>query len=145
MSSELYQQVILDHNKNPRGFRAIPNTSHKAQGHNPLCGDTYTVYLALDASGMLTDVSFEGDGCAISKASASMMTMALKGKSHAEAEKIIAAFHDMVTGKEVRRETLGKLVVLEGVRKYPARVKCAALSWHAAKAALENGGTVTTE
>lgn len=145
MTSDLYQQVILDHNKNPRGFRVIDGARHIAQGHNPLCGDTYSVYMNLSPEGVIEDVAFHGSGCAISKASASMMTVALKGKSTEEAQKIIAMFHDMVKGKSTAKDILGKLVVLEGVRKYPARVKCAALSWHAAKAALESGGTVTTE
>lgn len=144
-TQNLYQEMILEHNKNPRNFRAIENTQNQAKGHNPLCGDSYTVYMTIADDGIISDVSFTGTGCAISKASASLMTTALKGKKIDDAEKFIALFHDMVTGKSAPDSSLGKMVVLEGVKKYPARVKCAALSWHAARAAMNKTGIVSTE
>ena len=135
---DLYQEVILDHSKAPRNFRALPNANHKAEGFNPLCGDHFTVYLDLD-SDTIRDVAFQGSGCAISKASASMMTQVLKGKTKAEAEKLFTEFHEMVTGKnrEGDPEELGKLAVFSGVSEFPVRVKCATLAWHALHAALE--------
>lgn len=145
---ELYQEVILDHNKKPRNFRELPDASHHAEGHNPLCGDNVTVYLDLDGD-VIRDISFQGSGCAISKASASMMTSELKGKTLPQAETIFQSFHDLVTGDpttEGDAEDLGKLAVFAGVREYPARVKCASLAWHTLHAALENPGvTVSTE
>lgn len=145
---ELYQEVILDHNKKPRNFRAMPDSNHHAEGHNPLCGDNVTVYLNMD-NDVIKDISFQGSGCAISKASASMMTLELKGKTLAEAETLFETFHELVTGDpttEGDTEDLGKLAVFGGVREYPARVKCASLAWHTLHAALENPGTsVSTE
>ncbi|MBV9852860.1 MAG: SUF system NifU family Fe-S cluster assembly protein [Armatimonadetes bacterium] len=146
---ELYQEVILDHNKRPRNFRTLPEADHMAEGHNPLCGDNVTVYLQMDGD-VIRDISFQGSGCAISKASASLMTTELKGKTQAEAEVIFQRFHDLVTGgmDDVQEddETLGKLAVFSGVREYPARVKCASLAWHTLHSALDEGGrTVTTE
>lgn len=145
---ELYQEVILDHNKKPRNFRTMPEASHQAEGHNPLCGDNVTVYLHM-AGDTIDDISFQGSGCAISKASASMMTTALKGKTLAEAEAIFESFHELVTGDPTTEgdgEEMGKLAVFSGVREYPARVKCASLAWHTLHAALENPGTsVSTE
>ncbi len=133
---ELYQEVILDHTKSPRNFREIENASHDAKGHNPLCGDRLSLYILIE-DGVIRDVSFKGAGCAISTASASMMTEALKGKTEAEAETLFGAFHDVVTGKEgADEEALGKLAVFAGVRDYPVRVKCATLAWHTLKAAL---------
>ena len=127
---ELYQEVILDHTKNPRNFRELENASHDAKGHNPLCGDRLSLYILVE-DGVIRDVSFKGAGCAISTASASMMTEALKGKTEAEAEALFGAFHDVVTGKEgADEEALGKLAVFAGVRDYPVRVKCATLAWH---------------
>lgn len=136
---ELYQEVILDHNKNPRNFRKMENATHHAEGHNPLCGDNVTVYLDME-DGVIKDVSFEGSGCAISKSSASMMTTVLKGKTPEEAEKIFDEFHKMVTSdtesEPETEETLGKLAVFSGIREFPARVKCASLAWHTVHAAL---------
>jgi nitrogen fixation NifU-like protein len=137
---ELYQEVILDHNKNPRNFRRIEPATNHAEGHNPLCGDNVTVYLNL-VDGIIQDISFQGSGCAISKSSASMMTAALKGKTTAEAEALFAAFRKMVTSDTdvppETEETLGKLAVFSGVHEFPARVKCASLAWHTVIAALD--------
>jgi nitrogen fixation NifU-like protein len=145
--NDLYQEVILDHNKNPRNFREIENPTHHADGHNPLCGDQLKVYLNLE-DGKVTDVSFVGSGCAISKASASMMTQAVKGKSKDEAEVLFDEFHKMVTGKldiETDENSLGKLRIFAGVLEFPARVKCASLSWHTVHAALNEEDSVSTE
>lgn len=141
--NDLYQQVIIDHSKRPRNFRALDGANRKAAGQNPLCGDNYTVFMKVE-NDVVKDVTFQGDGCAISKASASMMTEAIKGKSKAEAEKIFSNFHDMITHGGAGDESLGKLGVLAGVNKFPARVKCAILSWHAANAALEGGAEVVS-
>ena len=143
---ELYQEVILDHSKKPRNFREIENASHDAKGHNPLCGDRLSLYIVVE-DGVIRDVAFKGAGCAISTASASMMTEVLKGKTEAEAEALFGAFHDVVTGKgEADDEVLGKLAVFAGVRDYPVRVKCATLAWHTLKAALaEKEEAVSTE
>ena len=145
--SELYQQVILDHNKKPRNFRRMETANRKAEGYNPLCGDQLTVYLELDGD-TVRDVSFEGSGCAISKASASMMTQSVKGKTRAEAETIFQEFHKMVTGEMDEQTTpnqLGRLTIFSGVRDFPARVKCATLSWHTMHAALKGEETISTE
>jgi nitrogen fixation NifU-like protein len=133
----LYQEVILDHNKRPRNYRVLHPYSHKADGFNPLCGDKVTVYLDVE-DGILKDLSFQGAGCAISSASASLMTEALKGKPIAEAYELFKDFHDAVTGTTEPSAKLGKLAILAGVRDYPSRVKCATLVWHALRAALEN-------
>jgi len=139
---ELYQQVILDHNKAPRNFRAIEPCEHEADGYNPLCGDKVHVYVELDG-GRIADVSFLGEGCAISKASASLMTEALKGKSVEEAEALFDEFQAMIT---CGIPAPGKLAVFLGVRDYPMRVKCATLAWHTMKSALEGRSeTATTE
>ena len=145
--SELYQQVILDHNKKPRNFHKLENANRRADGYNPLCGDQLNVYLHVEGD-QVQDVSFEGSGCAISKASASMMTQAVKGKTRAEAETLFKEFHRMATGEldeENEPNHLGKLKIFAGVRDFPARVKCATLSWHTMRAALEGQDTVTTE
>ena len=146
--AELYEQVILDHNRSPRNFRGLEKASAKAVGHNPLCGDQLMVFLHLDDDKIL-DISFLGSGCAISKASASLMTTALKGKSKAEAEELFYKFHQMVTGVggvHQPPEGLGKLVAFEGVKVFPVRVKCATLSWHTMRAALAGRGEkVSTE
>ncbi len=134
---DLYQEVILDHNKRPRNFRVIDPSSHQANGYNPLCGDKVTVYLDIQ-DGIIRDLAFQGSGCAISSASASLMTEALKGKTVAEVEALFEEFHDAVTGASQPAPDLGKLAVLAGVRDYPSRVKCATLVWHALKAALDN-------
>ncbi|HET9282523.1 MAG TPA: SUF system NifU family Fe-S cluster assembly protein [Candidatus Angelobacter sp.] len=133
---ELYQEVILEHSKKPRNYRALEQANHKAEGFNPLCGDHFTVYLDLK-DGAINDIGFQGSGCAISKASASMMTQTLKGKTTAEAEDIFTKFHDLVTGQKAgTQEELGKLAVFAGVSEFPLRVKCATLAWHALRAAM---------
>jgi nitrogen fixation protein NifU and related proteins len=137
--SELYQEVILDHNRRPRNFRAIDNASRTQEGFNPLCGDRLTLYVKMDGD-VITDVAFQGSGCAISKASASLMTEALKGKTVAEARTMFDRFHDMVTSSpDAPPPDLGKLSVLSGVREFPTRVKCASLAWHTLKAAVAGG------
>lgn len=145
---ELYQQVILDHNKQPRNYHEIDGSNRQAEGYNPLCGDRLTLYAKIE-DGIIRDVGFIGSGCAISKASASMMTEAIKGKPVAEVEKIFQSFHGLVTEDEPgggEQADLGKLVVFSGVREFPMRVKCATLAWHTLRAALENKeGTATTE
>lgn len=136
--SDLYQEVILDHNRRPRNWGPIPGADREARGHNPLCGDRLTVFLKLDGD-RIADVHFEGAGCAISKASASLMTEAVKGKTPDEALAIFDRFHAMITApldEPVSDPALGKLLVLEGVRAFPVRIKCASLSWHTLKAAL---------
>jgi nitrogen fixation protein NifU and related proteins len=145
--SELYQQVILDHNKKPRNFQKLEAANRTAEGFNPLCGDQLTVYMLMD-EGVVREVSFVGTGCAISKASASMMTQAVKGKTRQEARLLFDEFHRMVTGEldeEAEPNQLGRLKIFAGVRDYPARVKCASLSWHTMHAALEGEETATTE
>ncbi|MDQ3919981.1 MAG: SUF system NifU family Fe-S cluster assembly protein [Acidobacteriota bacterium] len=145
--SELYQQVILDHNKKPRNFRELEGANRTAEGFNPLCGDQLTVYMLLD-EGVVRDLSFVGTGCAISKASASMMTQALKGRTREEALALFEEFHRMVTGEldeEAEENHLGRLKIFAGVRDYPARVKCASLPWHTMHAALEGEDSATTE
>ncbi len=137
---ELYQQVILDHNKSPRNFRRIEHPSNFAEGYNPLCGDNIDIFLNIDENGIIQDISFQGSGCAISKASASLMTSILKGKSIEEAKRIFNKFHDLVTdklGDDPDIEDLGKLAVFAGVREFPARVKCASLAWHTMLNAIE--------
>ena len=135
---ELYQELIFDHYKRPRNRGALEDASHRAEGHNPLCGDRVTVYLKVDA-GVVQDVRFEGAGCAIATASASLMTEALKGRTLAEVEALFRDFHGLVTDENARATPdLGKLEVLAGVREFPARVKCATLAWHTLNAALRN-------
>lgn len=137
---ELYQQVILDHNKSPRNFRRIEHPSNFAEGYNPLCGDNIDIFLNIDENGIIQDISFQGSGCAISKASASLMTSILKGKSVEEAKRIFNKFHDLVTdklGDDPDIDDLGKLAVFAGVREFPARVKCASLAWHTMLNAIE--------
>lgn len=134
---DLYQEVILDHNKRPRNFRELEPASHQARGHNPLCGDRVTVYLDVEDD-VIKDIAFQGQGCAISTASASLMTTVLKGKTVAEAEALFGQFHELVTHEGEPPAELGKLAVLSGVRDYPSRVKCATLAWHAVQAALHN-------
>jgi nitrogen fixation NifU-like protein len=136
---DLYQEVILEHSKAPRNFHDLADADHKAEGFNPLCGDQFTVYLRMDGDS-IRDISFQGAGCAISKASASVMTQIMKGKSRAEAEKLFERFHKLVTGEEPPKsgEDLGKLAVFSGVSEYPARVKCATLAWHTLQAALKD-------
>jgi len=145
---ELYQTTILDHNKQPRNFRVPEGANREAAGHNPLCGDRVTVHVRLE-DGVVEDVGFQGNGCAISTASASLMTQAVKGRSTAEVQKLYDAFHELVTSDPQREpdvSAVGKLAVLGGVREYPVRVKCATLAWHTLRAALAGGAeTVKTE
>jgi nitrogen fixation protein NifU and related proteins len=145
--SELYQQVILDHNKKPRNFKKLETANHMAEGFNPLCGDHLTVYLSLEGDAV-KEITFEGSGCAISKAAASMMTQAVKGKSKQDAEKLFGEFHRMVTGEldeEIESNSLGNLKIFSGVREFPIRVKCATLPWHTLHAALNNEQLISTE
>lgn len=145
--SDLYQETILEHNKNPRNFRVIDEADNEADGKNPLCGDALRVYVKMDGD-TVSDVAFKGSGCAISKASASMMTQTVKGKTKGEAERLFGEFHDMVTGKldvETDENHLGKLKIFAGVLEFPARVKCASLSWHTLNAALRGEEEVSTE
>ncbi len=145
---ELYQQVIIEHSRNPRNFKELEGASHSAEGYNPLCGDQITVYVVLEGE-RVKDIAFKGSGCAISKASASLMTTVVKGKTRAEAEEAFDRFRAMVTSSreaEIDEEALGKLAVLSGVREFPVRVKCATLAWHTLHAALEGKGEpVSTE
>ena len=145
--NELYQQVILDHNKKPRNFRKLETANHMAEGYNPLCGDQLTIYLNLEDD-LVKEVGFEGSGCAISKAAASMMTQAVKGKSKEQAESLFQEFHSMVTGEldeEMEENSLGNLKIFAGVRDFPVRVKCATLPWHTMHAALNKQEHVSTE
>jgi nitrogen fixation NifU-like protein len=145
--NDLYQEVILDHNKNPRNFREIEDADKTADGHNPLCGDALKLYVSMD-NDTLKDIAFLGSGCAISKASASMMTQVVKGKTREEAEVLFDEFHRMVTGAldiEADENKLGKLKIFAGVLEFPARVKCASLSWHTLHAALNDEAEVSTE
>lgn len=134
---DLYQQVIMDHNKKPRNFREMENANHLAHGNNPLCGDALVVFVKLEGD-VIEDLSFQGSGCAISVASASLMTEALKGKTLDEAENIYQQMHKQLTGEEFDPAALGKLEVLGGVKEFPARVKCATLSWHTMNAAMDS-------
>jgi nitrogen fixation protein NifU and related proteins len=143
---ELYQEVILDHNRSPRNFGKLEGANRNAEGYNPLCGDQITVYVKLE-DGVIRDIAFEGSGCAISKASASMMTSSVKGKTATEAVVLFDKVHKMLTegiGSEDDSQGLGKLAILSGVCKFPARVKCASLSWHTLHAALRGEGGVTS-
>lgn len=145
--SDLYQETILEHNKNPRNFREIEGADRTADGNNPLCGDALRVYVDLEDD-VVKDVAFKGSGCAISKASASMMTQTVKGKTREEAEALFEEFHRMVTGGldvETEENHLGKLKIFAGVLEFPARVKCASLSWHTLSAALHGEEVVSTE
>jgi nitrogen fixation NifU-like protein len=142
--TDLYQEVILDHNRRPRNFRAIEEASRRQEGYNPLCGDRLTLYVALDGD-RIRDVAFQGSGCAISKASASLMTEALKGRTVDEARALFERFHDMVTSSpDSEIPDLGKLAVLAGVREFPTRVKCASLAWHTLNAAVAGGAEVVS-
>lgn len=143
--TDLYQQVILDHSKSPRNYRKIENANRTAQGHNPLCGDNVTLYLQMDGE-VIRDIGFVGSGCAISKASASLLTESVKGKTKAEVKGLFDRVHAMITTGENSGSDMGKLAVFAGVHKFPARVKCAILPWHAVMAAMEGKAEpVTTE
>jgi nitrogen fixation protein NifU and related proteins len=145
MVNDLYQEIILDHSKRPRNCHAMEDASSKAEGYNPLCGDKLKLFIKLEDD-VVRDASFVGSGCAISTASASLMTETLKGKTREEALKLLERFHDLLTTDSPVTAELGKLVVFCGVRDYPARVKCATLAWHTLKSALTNSGEpVTTE
>lgn len=143
---DLYQEVIFDHNRNPRNFYVMEEADRKVEGFNPLCGDRLTLFLKMDGD-KIVDASFQGSGCAISTASVSLMTDIVKGLTEAEAEALFTKFHEMTTGKEeINLEAVGKLAVLAGVREYPARVKCATLAWHTLDAALKNEqASISTE
>ncbi|HEV7919883.1 MAG TPA: SUF system NifU family Fe-S cluster assembly protein [Thermoanaerobaculia bacterium] len=144
---ELYQQVILDHNKNPRNYKELPAATAKVEGYNPLCGDHYTVYLQTEGD-TIRDVAFTGSGCAISKASASVMSSTVKGKTKEEADRLFDTFQKLVTGHggELDTAELGRLAAFSGVSEFPARVKCATLAWHTLRTALQGGGDkVSTE
>ena len=148
---DLYQETILDHGKKPRNFRELAGANRRAEGYNPLCGDRETVFVKLEGD-TVRDIAFQGAGCAISTASASMMTESLKGKSLADAEKLFERFHDLITGQSNAPKDappLGKLEVFSGVREYPVRIKCATLPWHTMRSALQNDGdeskTISTE
>jgi nitrogen fixation NifU-like protein len=143
--SDLYQEVILDHNKRPRNFRALEDANRSAEGYNPLCGDRLHLYIKVEGD-VITEVGFQGAGCAISKASASLMTDSIKGHAVAEARELFERFHRMVTTPPDQPvEDLGKLSVLSGVREFPVRVKCASLAWHTLKAALDREPLISTE
>jgi nitrogen fixation NifU-like protein len=144
--ADLYQELIVDHSRRPRNFRRLEEATHQAEGFNPLCGDKVKVYLDLDG-GVVRDVAFEGEGCAISKASASLMTESIKGKSTAEVERLFSKFRELATGNGDANPTgLGKLAVFSGLRGFPTRVKCATLAWHTLRAALgQDSGVVSTE
>ena len=144
---DLYQEVILDHQRNPRNYARLPTANRQAEGSNPLCGDHVTVYLDIE-EGLIRNITFQGDGCAIAKASASMMTSAVKGKTVAEASEIFKRFHQMVMGGKdpcFDIESLGKLAAFSGVSAFPMRVKCASLAWHTLNAAIQEPGTLAAE
>jgi nitrogen fixation NifU-like protein len=144
---DLYQEVVFDHNRNPRNFRVMDDATRKIDGYNPLCGDKITLYIKLNGE-VIEDVSFQGSGCAISTASASLMTEIVRGQTEEQAHELFELFHSITTGQDQRTnfEELGKLAVLAGVRAYPARVKCATLAWHSLEAVLKNEGeSVSTE
>jgi nitrogen fixation NifU-like protein len=137
---DLYQEVVMDHNRRPRNFKKLENAQRTAEGFNPLCGDQISLYLNVDDDGVIEDIGFEGAGCAISKATASMMTEAIKGKNVDKAEEIFEAFRHMITRKpeeEYDYELLGDLEILQGVSQFPTRIKCATLSWHTLNSALD--------
>ncbi len=142
---ELYQQVILDHNRNPRNYRELPNATRKVEGYNPLCRDHYTIYIELNGD-TIRDIGFTGNGCAISKASASVMSSTVKGKSAADAAKLFDTFHKLVTGENagLSEAELGRLAAFSGVSEFPARVKCASLPWHTLNTALKSEDQVVT-
>lgn len=146
-TTELYQQVILDHNRSPRNWGVVEHATHRADGYNPLCGDRYTITVRVGEDGTIAEIGVDGAGCAISKASASMMTEAVKGRSLAEAQELFEQFHTLVTGDAADQAgaALGKLRVFSGIAEFPARVKCAILSWHALQGALEGKEVASTE
>jgi nitrogen fixation NifU-like protein len=141
---QLYQEVILDHNRKPRNYRTMDGATRDAEGHNPLCGDRVHVWLRLDG-GRVADVSFQGEGCAISKASASIMTQEVMGKTAEEARELFERFHEVVTGRAAAETVSAKLGIFAGVSAFPMRVKCASLGWHTMKAALDGSDAASTE
>ena len=146
--AELYQQVILEHNKKPRNFKKLEHPTHSAEGYNPLCGDHLTIYLNINKDNVIEDVTFLGEGCAISKASSSMMTTELKGKRIDEAKNLFEQFHKLITAQlnpDKDKHTLGKLAIFSNIWHFPARVKCASLCWHTMNGAIEKKKSVTTE
>ena len=146
--AELYQQVILEHHHKPRNFGQLKNTTHDAEGYNPLCGDHLHIYLHVNDKSVIDNISFKGDGCAISRASASMMTAAIKGKPVDEVQTLFAEFHQLILGHlkpDITPNHLGKLAIFSGIWQYPSRAKCASLCWHTMKGALEKTPTVSTE
>ena len=146
--ADLYQEVILEHNKKPRNFKKLDGATHQAEGYNPLCGDHLSVYLKVDPQGTIEEVTFDGSGCAISKASASMMTVSLKGKTVKEAEELFGQFHKLVIGEldpEKTANKLGRLTIFSQIWHFPSRVKCASLSWHTMHGALNKKQTISTE
>jgi nitrogen fixation NifU-like protein len=148
MRDELYQQTILEHNRSPRNFKKLEGATHTAEGYNPLCGDHLWVHMKVNPNGIIEEVAFEGSGCAISKASSSMMTTALKGKTIQEATVLFDEFHNLATGQlkpDQQPNHLGKLTVFSGIWQYPARVKCAVLPWHTMHGALKKAKSVSTE
>ncbi|MBI3602647.1 MAG: SUF system NifU family Fe-S cluster assembly protein [Candidatus Omnitrophica bacterium] len=148
MRDELYQQTILEHNRSPRNFKKLEGATHAAEGYNPLCGDHLWIYIKVNPQNMIEEVSFEGSGCAISKASASMMTTALKDKTIEETNLLFDEFHKLVIGQlkpDQQSNHLGKLTVFSGIWQYPSRVKCAVLPWHTMHGALEKVKTISTE
>jgi nitrogen fixation protein NifU and related proteins len=142
---DLYQQMILDHNRNPRNYRELPNATKRVDGYNPLCGDHYTVFVELDGD-VIKEITFTGNGCAISKSSASVMTTTVKGKKTEDAEKLFDTFHKLVTGEPagLSEAELGRLAAFSGVSEFPARVKCAILAWHTLHSALQGEQEVVT-
>lgn len=145
---ELYQQVIIEHNKNPKNYKKLDPCSHSSEGYNPLCGDHLHVYMNVNNDNCIDEITFEGEGCAISKASASMMTQYLKGKSADEAKSIFEEFHNLITGKldpQKDEHHLEKLAIFSGIWHFPSRVKCASLCWHTMKGAIDKEETVSTE
>jgi nitrogen fixation NifU-like protein len=145
MLNELYQEIIIDHSRRPRNCHSMDDATRKVEGYNPLCGDKLAVYVKMNDN-VVSDISFVGSGCAISTASASLMTESVKGKTREEAEAILARFHDLLTKEKASAASLGKLAVFCGVREFPARVKCATLAWHTLRSALAGSGeTVSTE
>jgi len=148
MRDELYQQTILEHNRHPRNFNKLEGATHTAEGYNPLCGDHLWVFMKINKQNVIEEAAFEGSGCAISKASASMMTTAIKGKSVDEAKVLFREFHDLVIGQlkpDEKPNHLGKLAVFSGIWQYPSRVKCASLSWHTMNGSLEKKASISTE
>jgi nitrogen fixation NifU-like protein len=147
-SSELYQQMILEHNRKPRNFREMKNSTHNCHGYNPMCGDDYEIFLKVDDANVIQDLSFKGTGCAISKASASLMTSYLKGQKVDESRIVFNEFHKMLLGEfdpENNKHHLGKLTLFLGVREFPSRIKCASLSWHTMIGALDKNEVLSTE